>query len=456
MRQSQTIRAAVLLSAGVAALSLSACNQNGTGQNGAYVAASSAAPAPLSSQPLPPSNTYQRIANTPPPPLPVYDQPPIPGPGYLWTPGYWDWSDDADDYYWVPGTWVEPPEPGYLWTPGYWRFYDGRYLYSGGYWGPEVGFYGGVDYGYGYGGNGYDGGRWQGDRFYYNSQANNFGGRHIDTVFSQGVSNNGSRVAFNGGPGGLRVAPAQAQVAAAQVHHIAPTHDQVAAVRAARAEPRLRATANGGAPPIAATARPAQFHNPADITASRSAAGYTPPVQHGPAGAGPLAGGPAGVAPVGGPAGPLAGHHQHETQPVAGGPSGAIGHPARVGHPVAPAGGPAAIVHAPTPGGPAREAHVPIAGPSHAGPPVHATGPVAGAPAMHVAPTGEPHYRAAGPSHAGPPIHAAGPVAGGPPMHAAAPIHAAPAAVPHPAAAAAPVVAKPVAPTPPGGPDKKH
>ena len=24
-----------------------------------------------------------------PPPLPVYDQPPIPEPGYMWTPGYW-------------------------------------------------------------------------------------------------------------------------------------------------------------------------------------------------------------------------------------------------------------------------------------------------------------------------------------------------------------------------------
>src|SRR6202158_2360966 len=24
-----------------------------------------------------------------PPELPVYEQPPVPGPGYLWTPGYW-------------------------------------------------------------------------------------------------------------------------------------------------------------------------------------------------------------------------------------------------------------------------------------------------------------------------------------------------------------------------------
>ena len=45
-----------------------------------------------------------------PPPLPVYDQPPISEPGYIWTPGYWAWDDD-NGYYWVPGTWVEPPKP---------------------------------------------------------------------------------------------------------------------------------------------------------------------------------------------------------------------------------------------------------------------------------------------------------------------------------------------------------
>jgi hypothetical protein len=47
--------------------------------------------------------------NIEPPPLPVYDQPIIPGPGYLWAPGYWSWNPDIDDYYWVPGTWVLPP-----------------------------------------------------------------------------------------------------------------------------------------------------------------------------------------------------------------------------------------------------------------------------------------------------------------------------------------------------------
>jgi hypothetical protein len=27
-----------------------------------------------------------------PPPLPVYIQPPLPGPNYIWTPGYWSWD----------------------------------------------------------------------------------------------------------------------------------------------------------------------------------------------------------------------------------------------------------------------------------------------------------------------------------------------------------------------------
>src|SRR6202044_3123883 len=53
-----------------------------------------------------------------PPPLPVYAQPVIPAPGYMWTPGYWAWGPGG--YYWVPGTWVQPPQVGLLWTPGYW------------------------------------------------------------------------------------------------------------------------------------------------------------------------------------------------------------------------------------------------------------------------------------------------------------------------------------------------
>src|SRR5579863_7072115 len=112
-------------------------------------------------------------ADTPPPPLPDYEQPPIPAPGYIWSPGYWSWGDDEGDYYWVPGTWALPPRPGLLWTPGYWAWVGGQYLFHEGYWGPHVGFYGGVAYGFGYTGEGYEGGRWDHGVFFYNTAVNN-------------------------------------------------------------------------------------------------------------------------------------------------------------------------------------------------------------------------------------------------------------------------------------------
>ncbi len=121
-----------------------------------------------------------------PPPLPVYDQPPIPEPGYLWVPGYWAWDDDTG-YYWVPGTWVQPPEPELLWTPGYWGWDDGVYVFHAGYWGPQIGFYGGVAYGFGYDGVGYEGGYWRGGAFYYNRSVNNFGGVRITNVYNKTV-----------------------------------------------------------------------------------------------------------------------------------------------------------------------------------------------------------------------------------------------------------------------------
>ena len=60
-----------------------------------------------------------------PPVLPVYAQPPCPGDGYIWTPGYWAWG--ADGYYWGPGTWVMAPEPGLRWTSGDWGWSAGYY-----------------------------------------------------------------------------------------------------------------------------------------------------------------------------------------------------------------------------------------------------------------------------------------------------------------------------------------
>ena len=103
-----------------------------------------------------------------PPPLPVYVQPECPEDGYLWQPGYWAYDPDDADYYWVPGVWVAPPEVGVLWTPCYWGYDGGIYAFHQGYWGPHVGFYGGVNYGGGFFGIGFAGGGWQGDHFRYN------------------------------------------------------------------------------------------------------------------------------------------------------------------------------------------------------------------------------------------------------------------------------------------------
>ena len=63
----------------------------------------------LAALPVLPTVSHAGIAvgvsiNVAPPVLPVYVQPPLPGPGYMWTPGYWAYGDDG--YYWVPGTWV--------------------------------------------------------------------------------------------------------------------------------------------------------------------------------------------------------------------------------------------------------------------------------------------------------------------------------------------------------------
>jgi len=212
-----------------------------------------------------------------PPPLPVYPQPPLPAEGYLWIPGYWAWNP-AYGYYWVPGTWVLAPEPGFLWTPGYWGFVGGVYWWHAGYWGPHVGFYGGVNYGCGYGGHGYDGGYWQGRHLYYNRSVTNISNTTIANVYNRTVVNNTTvnRVSYHGGTGGVQAQPTSAETAAAQERHLAPTATQQRHVQLAGSNPALRASANHGNPPIAATARPAVFSG-SGVVPARHAATATQP-----------------------------------------------------------------------------------------------------------------------------------------------------------------------------------
>jgi hypothetical protein len=207
-----------------------------------------------------------------PPELPVYEQPPLPAPGYIWTPGYWAYGDEG--YYWVPGTWVEPPTVGLLWTPAYWGWSDGVYLFHDGYWGPHVGFYGGINYGFGYGGDGFEGGYWSGGAFAYNRSVNNFGSVNVTNVYNKTVINNTTvnRTSFNGGTGGVAARPTAEQQSFAAEHHVAATAVQTQHIQAARADKSLLASANGGKPAIAATARPGDF-SPKNVVPAKAAGG---------------------------------------------------------------------------------------------------------------------------------------------------------------------------------------
>jgi hypothetical protein len=210
-------------------------------------------------------------AEEPPPPLPVYDQPPMPAPGYMWTPGYWNWNNE--DYYWVPGTWVEPPRPGVLWTPGYWGFSNGVYVFNSGYWAPHVGFYGGVAYGFGYGGSGYLGGRWSNGAFFYNQTVNNFGAHNVVNVYNDPVPPNAvasGRVSFNGGAGGTAARPTPEEAAVANEPHEKPTPAQLQNRRAASTNEGNFASTNHGLPAVAATARPGVLTGP-DVVHGRPA-----------------------------------------------------------------------------------------------------------------------------------------------------------------------------------------
>jgi hypothetical protein len=211
-------------------------------------------------------------ANMAPPELPAYDQPPIPGDGYLWSPGYWAWSPDFNSYYWVPGTWVLAPQPGFLWTPGYWATDGGRFFWHGGYWGPTVGFYGGVNYGFGYIGSGFVGGHWEGGHLFYNTAVINVGSAHITNVYEDRTVINNVTVdheSYNGGMGGVQAKPTAAELAAAHEHHLPPTSDQQQQIAAARSNPQLRESENHGKPPIAATPRAGAFQGSGVVAPQR-------------------------------------------------------------------------------------------------------------------------------------------------------------------------------------------
>jgi hypothetical protein len=217
--------------------------------------------------------------NIAPPALPVYEQPPCPGDGYIWTPGYWSYGPEG--YYWVPGTWTMPPTVGLLWTPGYWGWGNGAYVWHAGYWGPHIGFYGGVNYGFGYSGRGYEGGYWRDRHFYYNRTVNNVTVTNVH-VYNRTLINNVTvnRISYNGGRGGINTRPTHEQEMWGREHHFGATNLQRDHEREAGRDRGFLASENHGRPPIAATSRPREFHDPRAVPAREARSSFNRPETH--------------------------------------------------------------------------------------------------------------------------------------------------------------------------------
>lgn len=195
-----------------------------------------------------------------PPPLLVYQQPLCPEPGWMWVPGYWAYGEDG--YYWVPGTWVPAPYEGALWTPGYWGWNTGFYIWHPGYWGRQVGYYGGINYGFGYFGIGFVGGRWHQNRFMYNTAVMRVDRSFIRDTYidrraiERNTIRNERRVAYNGGPGGIRHNPTAQDRITDREQRMGRTALQNEHVNAAMHDRTAYYRNNQGRPPVVTQQRP--------------------------------------------------------------------------------------------------------------------------------------------------------------------------------------------------------
>lgn len=211
-------------------------------------------------------------SDQPPPTLPDFDQPDAPIENDIWNPGYW--ALGTLGYFWVPGFWTPAPFYGALWTPPYWGFYQGHYVFHPGYWGTHVGFYGGINYGFGYIGTGYFGGYWSGHTFLYNLAVSNVNAT-ISSAYNRPVVYRGlrygkksaRRISFNGGRG-VSARPRPAERAAAREPHMAPTYLQASRAAVAIRKPTNYFSQNRGVPPP-----PAVLHAPPPVVVARPPAG---------------------------------------------------------------------------------------------------------------------------------------------------------------------------------------
>ena len=53
--------------------------------------------------------------------------------GYIWTEGYWQWSNFYNNYIWIEGNW-RLIKKGHHWMSGYWEVSPGGFFWVEGYW----------------------------------------------------------------------------------------------------------------------------------------------------------------------------------------------------------------------------------------------------------------------------------------------------------------------------------
>lgn len=68
-----------------------------------------------------------------PPPRARRERRPPPRRGFVWVPGYWEWSFRRRDYVWIPGRWI-PARRGFRYRQPRWTYRNGGWVFIQGGW----------------------------------------------------------------------------------------------------------------------------------------------------------------------------------------------------------------------------------------------------------------------------------------------------------------------------------
>ena len=75
---------------------------------------------------------YKGVSFGPPPPLVSGPAGFAPGPGWVWTDGFYVWNGNR--WVWQPGRWQRPPHPGWAWRNPWYEPWRGGYRLHRGHW----------------------------------------------------------------------------------------------------------------------------------------------------------------------------------------------------------------------------------------------------------------------------------------------------------------------------------